>query len=183
MSMSDPTRSPGAETPGPDGDVLDVDRLQAELLEETRPPHAGPISQVAAALVALATGVAGALGSLALGLGRLTQPGPGLWPFAISVVIVVLSVTLVVTGRGLEDTERFSKSSLLTVIALVTLVALAALLPVIGFEIPSLLLVFVWLRWLGRESWRSSIVISIGTVAAFYALFVLLLQIPLPRLI
>ncbi|MFC4120113.1 tripartite tricarboxylate transporter TctB family protein [Nonomuraea zeae] len=183
MSMSDPTRSPGAETPDPVGDVLDADRLQAELLEETRPPHAGPISQVAAAVVALAAGAAGVLGSLALGLGRLTQPGPGLWPFAISVVIVVLSATLVVTGRGLEDTERFSKSSLLTAIAVVTLVALAALLPLIGFEIPSLLLVFVWLRWLGRESWRSSIVISIVTVAAFYVLFVVLLQIPLPRLI
>jgi lysylphosphatidylglycerol synthetase-like protein (DUF2156 family) len=182
MSMSDPTRSPGTEAPDQLGDVIDAERLQAEL-EEARPPHAGPISQVAAALVALVVGVLGAIGSLALGLGRLTQPGPGLWPFAISVVIVVLSVVLLVTGRGLEDTERFSKSSLLTAVALVTLVALAALLPVIGFEIPSLLLVFVWLRWLGRESWRSSIVISIVTVAAFYVLFVVLLQIPLPRLI
>ncbi|MFC4007341.1 tripartite tricarboxylate transporter TctB family protein [Nonomuraea purpurea] len=174
MSMSD--------SPEPAADVIDADRLQAEL-DETRPPHAGPVSQIAAALTALAVGVAGAIGSYALGLGRLTQPGPGLWPFVISVVIVVLSAVLVVTGRKLEDTERFSKASLLTAVGLVTLVLLAVLLPLIGFEIPSLLLVFVWLRWLGRESWRSSIVISIATVAAFYVLFVLLLQIPLPRLI
>ncbi|WP_049561475.1 tripartite tricarboxylate transporter TctB family protein [Nonomuraea sp. SBT364] len=159
-----------------------ADRLQAEL-DETRPPHAGPISQLAAALVALAVGVAGAAGSYALGLGELTQPGPGLWPFAISVVIVVLSVTLAVTGRSLEDAERFSRSSLLTAGGLVTLVLLAVLLPLIGFEIPSLLLMFVWLRWLGKESWRSSIVVSVCTVAAFYLLFVVLLQIPLPRLI
>ncbi|WP_336203983.1 tripartite tricarboxylate transporter TctB family protein [Nonomuraea sp. LPB2021202275-12-8] len=177
MSMSDPARSPD-----PLGDVIDADRLQAEL-EEGRPPHAGPISQITAALVALAVGVFGAIGSYALGLGRLTQPGPGLWPFAISVVIIVLSAVLVVTGRGLEDAERFSKASLLTTVGVVTLVLLAALLPVIGFEIPSLLLVFVWLRWLGKESWRSSIVISVATVAAFYVLFVVLLQIPLPRLI
>ncbi|WP_433442355.1 tripartite tricarboxylate transporter TctB family protein [Nonomuraea sp. CA-141351] len=155
----------------------------AGIADETRPPHAGPVSQVAAALAALAVGVAGAIGSLALGLGRLTQPGPGLWPFAISVVIVVLSATLVVTGRGLEDAERFSKASLLTGIGLVTLILLAVLLPLIGFEIPSLLLVFVWLRWLGKESWRSSIVVSVATVAAFYLLFVVLLQVPLPRLI
>ncbi|MFC5832101.1 tripartite tricarboxylate transporter TctB family protein [Nonomuraea insulae] len=160
----------------------EADRLQAEM-EEARPPHAGPLAQIGAAVVALAVGVFGAIGSFALGLGQLTQPGPGLWPFAISVVIVVLSATLVVTGRGLQDTERFSRSSLLTVVGLVTLVLLAALLPVIGFEIPSLLLMFVWLRWLGKESWRSSIVISIGAVAAFYLLFVVLLQIPLPRLI
>ncbi|NJP87971.1 Tricarboxylate transport protein TctB [[Actinomadura] parvosata subsp. kistnae] len=181
--MSDPTQPPGA---APEQAGLDLqeetERLQAEL-EEARPPHAGPISQIAAAVVALAVGVFGAVGSYALGLGRLTQPGPGLWPFAISVVIIVLSAVLVVTGRGLQDTERFSRSSLLTAAGLVTLVGLAALLPVIGFEIPSLLLMFIWLRWLGKESWRSSIVISIGAVAAFYVLFVLLLQIPLPRLI
>ncbi len=68
-------------------------------------------------------------------------------------------------------------------VAVLTLVLLGVALPLIGFEIPSLLLTFVWLRFLGKESWRSSIVISVGTVVAFYVLFVLLLQIPLPRLI
>ncbi|QFY08527.1 tripartite tricarboxylate transporter TctB family protein [Nonomuraea phyllanthi] len=160
-----------------------TDPLEEEVAEETRPPHAGPVPQVVAALVALAVGVAGAIGSFGLGLGELTHPGPGLWPFAISIVIAVLSLTLVVTGRGLQDAERFSKATLLTAAGLVTLILLAALLPLIGFEIPSLLLVFVWLRWLGKESWQSSIVISIVTVAAFYLLFVLLLQVPLPRLI
>ncbi|MFI7124467.1 tripartite tricarboxylate transporter TctB family protein [Nonomuraea sp. NPDC050153] len=175
--MSDPLEA-GPREPGP---------LQSappeEVADESRPPHAGPVSQIAAALAALAVGVAGAIGSVALGLGRLTQPGPGLWPFAISVVIVVLSAVLVVTGRKLEDTERFSKASLLTAGGLVTLILLAWLLPLIGFEIPSLLLVFVWLRWLGKESWRTSIVVSVVTVAAFYLLFVVLLQVPLPRLI
>ncbi|MGW4798497.1 tripartite tricarboxylate transporter TctB family protein [Nonomuraea sp. NPDC004297] len=189
--MSDPTSPPGPKSvqdgpPEPDPRAADLqeeaDRLQAEM-EEARPPHGGPISQVAAALVALAVGVFGAVGSYALGLGRLTQPGPGLWPFAISVVIVVLSVVLLLTGRHLRDTERFSRSSLQTAAGVVSLVGLAVLLPVIGFEIPSLLLMFVWLRLLGKESWRSSIVISFGAVAAFYVLFVLLLQIPLPRLI
>lgn len=172
MSMSDPLEAGPLES-GPLEQVAD----------DTRPPHAGPASQISAALVALAVGVAGAVGSVALGLGRMTQPGPGLWPFAISVVIVVLSAVLVVTGRKLEDTERFSKASLLTAAGLVTLILLAWLLPLIGFEIPSLLLVFVWLRWLGRESWRTSIVVSVLTVAAFYLLFVVLLQVPLPRLI
>ncbi|TDE55802.1 tripartite tricarboxylate transporter TctB family protein [Nonomuraea mesophila] len=178
MSMSEP-----ASSPEPLDDVaVEAERLQAEL-DESRPPHAGPLSQVAAALAGLTAGIFGAVGSYALGLGSLTHPGPGLWPFAISVTIIALSAALVVAGRRLEDAERFSRASLLTVVALVTLVLLAVLLPLIGFEIPSLLLVFVWLRWLGKESWRSSIVISVGTVAAFYVIFVLLLQVPLPRLI
>ncbi|MBP2326427.1 hypothetical protein JOF56_006812 [Kibdelosporangium banguiense] len=161
---------------------IDAERLQADLAEE-RPPPAGAAAQVGAALVACAVGVFGVVVSSGLGLGRLTQPGPGLWPFAISVVIVVLSAVLVFVGRTAKDAEQFSKASLLTGLAVVTLILLAVLLPLIGFEIPSLLLMFVWLRWLGRESWRSAIVLSVGTVAVLYLLFVVLLQIPLPRLV
>ena len=51
-----------------------------------------------------------------------------------------------------------------------------------GFEIPSLLLCAIWLRFLGGETWRSTVVISIGTVAAFYFLFLYGLRIPLPHM-
>jgi hypothetical protein len=163
-------------------DVFDEDALRAELAED-RPPHAGPWSQLGAAIVTGAIGVAGLVGSLGLGLGQLTAPGPGLWPFVVSVVITTLSVVLALTGRQGTDTERFSRASVMTALAVLTLVLLGIALPLIGFEIPSLLLTFVWLRFLGKETLRSSIVISVGTVAAFYVLFVLLLQIPLPRLI
>jgi putative tricarboxylic transport membrane protein len=163
-------------------DVFDEEALRAELAED-RPPHAGPWSQLGAAVVTGLVGVAGVVGSLGLGLGRLTAPGPGLWPFVVSVVITTLSVVLALTGRHGTDTERFSRASVMTALAVLTLVLLGVALPLIGFEIPSLLLTFVWLRFLGKESWRSSIVISVGTVFAFYVLFVLLLQIPLPRLI
>lgn len=163
-------------------EVFDSDTLKAELADE-RPPHAGPWSQVGAAVVTGLVGVAGMAGSLGLGLGRLTAPGPGLWSFVVSVVITVLSVALALIGRHGADTEKFSRASVTTAIAVLTLVLFAFALPLTGFEIPSLLLTFVWLRFLGKETWASAIVISVGTVAAFYVLFVLLLQIPLPRLI
>jgi putative tricarboxylic transport membrane protein len=151
--------------------------------EVDRPPHAGPWSQLGAAIVAGVIGIGGLIGSLALGLGHLTHPGPGLWPFVISVVVTVLAAVLALVGRHGIDTEKFSRSSVLTAVAVLSLIAFAALLPTIGFEIPSLLLTFVWLRFLGKESWVASIAITIATVAVFYVLFVLLLQIPLPRLI
>ncbi|GAA1152861.1 tripartite tricarboxylate transporter TctB family protein [Kribbella jejuensis] len=161
---------------------IDAESLQAELAED-RPPHAGPWSQLGAAIVAGAIGIGGLVGSVALGLGQLTHPGPGLWPFVVSVVVTVLAVALALVGRHGTDTEKFSRASVLTAIAVLSLIVFAALLPTIGFEIPSLLLTFVWLRFLGKESWVSSVVITVVTVAAFYVLFVLLLQIPLPRLI
>ena len=165
----------------PEDDVFDAAALQAEL-DEDRPPHAGPWSQVGAAVVTGLIGVAGLVGSLSLGLGRLTAPGAGLWPFVISLVITVLSIVLALTGHHGTDTEKFSSASVMTAIAVATLIVMALVMPVIGFEIPSLLLTFVWLRFLGKETWRSSIVISLGTVIAFYLIFVTLLKIPLPRL-
>ncbi len=41
----------------------------------------------------------------------------------------------------------------------------------------------IWLRFLGGESWRSTIVISVPPTAAFYVLFLYGLHIPLPHLI
>jgi len=178
-TTSEPGRPQAAEV-----DVLE--ELKAELaqdLEEDRPPHAGPLAQVAAGVATLALGVAGMGLSLGYGLGSLTEPGPGLWPFAVAVAVTALSVAQLAFGRRAEDTEQFTRSSALTGLGVLSLVGLAALLPVIGFEVPSLVLMVVWLRFLGGESWRMTAVVSVVTVAVFYALFVLALSIPLPRLI
>ena len=177
------TSEPGRQQAG-EVDILE--ELKAELaqdLDEERPPHAGPLAQVAAGLVTLALGLAGTVLSLGYGLGSLTEPGPGLWPFAVAVAVTALSLAQIAFGRSAQDTEQFTRSSVLTGLGVLSLVGLAALLPVIGFEVPSLVLMVVWLRFLGGESWRMTAVVSVVTVAAFYALFVLALSIPLPRLI
>lgn len=184
----DPNRSPHPEETDAvsDNEPDILDEIKAEVLaelEDERPPHGGPISQIGAALVALVFGAAGIALSMSYGLGSLTDPGPGLWPFAISVVLTALAAVLVVAGRNGTDTEQFSRASVLPAVGIVTFVALAFLMPLIGFEIPSLLLCIVWLRFLGGETWRSTVVVALCTVAAFYVLFIVLLQIPLPHLI
>ena len=90
---------------------------------------------------------------------------------------------LLVVGRHLDDAEKFTRSSLLVLVGGATFVGLGLLLPIIGFEIPAILLGIVWLRFLGGESWRSTIVISVATTAAFYVLFLYALKIPLPHLL
>ena len=95
---------------------------------------------------------AGAWLAYGYGLGTLRRPGPGLWPFIVSCLIVALAVVLLVVGRHLDDTEKFTRSSLLVAVGAATFVALGFLLPVIGFEIPAVLLGIVWLRFLGGES-------------------------------
>jgi putative tricarboxylic transport membrane protein len=171
-------------TPPDEPDILA--ELQAEVaqdLADERPPVGGPAYQVVAAVVVLALGLGAAVLAHGYGLGSLRRPGPGLWPFAVSVLIVVLAVVLLVVGRHLDDAEKFTRASLLVLAGAATFVGLGLLLPTLGFEIPAILLGIVWLRFLGGESWRSTIVISIATTAAFYLLFLYALKIPLPHLL
>jgi hypothetical protein len=89
---------------------------------------------------------------------------------------------MLAAARYTHDAERFTRASLLVLAGLATMVVFVVLLPVIGFEIPAALLCFVWLRFLGREGWRLSLLLSLGLVAAFYAIFVGALSVPIPHL-
>jgi hypothetical protein len=169
--------------PHADDVLAEIKAEVAHELEEDRPPQGGPIYQTVGALVGIAIGVAGAVLSYGYGLGSLTEPGAGLWPFIVSVVIAVMSAVLLFVGRGLADSEAFTRSSVLPLIGVVTFIAFGVLMPVTGFEIPALVLCVTWLRFLGGESWRNTIVISVVTTAVFYFLFLYGLRIPLPHLI
>jgi putative tricarboxylic transport membrane protein len=172
------------DTPAHTRDILaEIESEVAHELEDDRPSAGGPAYQTVGALVGIAIGVGGAVLAYGYGLGSLREPGPGLWPFVVSVLIAGLSLILLVVGRGLTDSEAFTRSSALPVIGVVTFVAFGLLMPATGFEIPALVLCVTWLRFLGGESWRNTIVISVLTTAAFYLLFLYGLRIPLPHLI
>jgi len=184
---------PSSAAVGADGDdlphtasgELDLQEAihQVELEEhEGRPPAAGPLSNLLTALAVLAFGLAALFGSLALGLGTPAKPAAGLWPTILAALMSVLAVALALTARRTSDAERFSRASLAVLVGLATMIAFVAVVGTIGFEIPAALLAFVWLRFLGRESWRSSIVTSIGVVVAFYLIFVAALSVPVPHL-
>jgi len=160
---------------------LTAEQLAAEWDEE-RPPHAGVLANVAAAVAAAALGAAGLAMSLAMGLGTPEKPEPGMWPFLVSLVMVVMSVALLLFGRKKLDAEAFSSSSWLVVAGVGTLVGFVAVVGIAGFEIPSLLLTFIWLRFLGKETWRMSILLSFIVTAAFYVIFVVALSVPIPHL-
>jgi putative tricarboxylic transport membrane protein len=177
--------SPEGDLPHTASGELDLQEAihQVELEEhEGRPPAAGPLSNLLTALAVLAFGVAAVAGSLALGLGTPARPAAGLWPVLISGTMVVLTIALALLARSTSDAEKFSRSSLAVLVGLATMLGFVALIGTIGFEIPAALLAFVWLRFLGHESWRSSIVTSVGIVVAFYLIFVAALRVPIPHL-
>lgn len=162
---------------------LDEAVREVEAVEhEYRPPAAGAVSNLVTAAVVVVLGVAVLLGSWALGTGTAREPGPGTWPLLVSIVLVVLGVALLLNFRRVSDAEKFSGSSWLVLAGIVTMVVFVALISVIGFEIPSALLCFAWLRFLGREGWRMSIITSLGVVVGFYLVFVAALAVPIPHL-
>jgi hypothetical protein len=162
-------------------DDLTPEQLAAQW-EEEKPPAAGALANAASSLVVLGVGIAAAVLSIAMGLGTPATPQPGLWPFIISCVMVALGVFQLIAGRHNRDAEKFTRMSTAPLTGLVTLAAMVALMPLIGFELPALALCVIWMRFLGGETWRSTLVVSASVVIGFYAIFVLALNTSIPHL-
>ncbi|MGY1827219.1 MULTISPECIES: tripartite tricarboxylate transporter TctB family protein [unclassified Blastococcus] len=165
-----------------DPTIADADDLAAELTAEERPEPAGPVANVVIALVVVCLGIATVVGSFGQGVGSASAPAGGTWPFLIGVVLTGLGLALLPLARRTADAEKFTRASWLVVAGIATMVGFVAAIGVIGFEIPATALVFVWLRFLGRESWRLSVVLSLAVVVAFYLIFVVALSVPIPHL-
>jgi hypothetical protein len=154
----------------------------SEIPDEGRPPAAGTVTNLVTAAVVVALGGAALVGSLGLGVGSPSNPGPGTWPAVVSVVLVILGIALAFQARRTSDAEQFTRAGFLVLAAIGSMVAFVTLIVVIGFEIPAALLAFFWLRILGRESWRLSIIMSLGITVAFYLLFVVALKVTIPHM-
>ena len=96
-------------------------------------------------------------------MGSASAPGPGTWPAARQRRRSSCSgLVLAARARHTDDAERFTRAGLLVLAAVASMVVFVAVVGTIGFEIPTAVLAFVWLRFLGRERWRTSIVVSLG---------------------
>ncbi|PTT63965.1 tripartite tricarboxylate transporter TctB family protein [Arthrobacter sp. HMWF013] len=149
---------------------------------EEQAERGGVITAALGALVPLLLGVFGLVISFGLGVGSLGAPGAGLWPLVISLVMITASATALIRAKHDEDVEAFDGGIRTVALSVASLLAYAALLPVIGFEIPTVLLLFFWIKVLGKERWRSAVAVSVIATVVVYVLFILLLAVPIPHL-
>lgn len=134
-----------------------------------------------ASILPLLLGIASlAYAASTLSLGKLTAPGPGLWPFLISVGIATCAVVLLIVDRPGVEYERFSERVRLVGLAVTALAVFIVLFSFIGLVIPGSLLLIMWLRVISGESWRTAILVAVGCTLGFYILFGYLLGVPLP---
>lgn len=131
-------------------------------------------------VLTLLVGVYALAYSYSLSLGELTSPGPGMWPFVISAVIILCSIMVLVTERSSEDYEQITSRARVIGLGLLSLGVFILLFEQIGFIVPALLTLAFWLRFIGEESWRLTGIITILATAGFYVVFVVLLGVPFP---
>ena len=146
---------------------------------ETRPATKGGTLHWSAA-VPLGVGLLGMLGSLALGLGSPAQPGPGFWPFVVTTCMVTISAPLLFTRGGAAGAEPFGKGAWQTLTGAGSVGLFVIAFEHFGLLGPSFLLLLFWCRYLGGESWRTSLLVSVLAPSVAHAVFDLGLNVPFP---
>jgi len=151
----------------------------------TAPPPA-PSRQLSAQLHRLGPLVPLLVGGYALwkayglGLGELTNPGPGLWPFGVSLLVVAVCLVLLVIDNP-DDYESWTVGTARIVGGLFSLGLFIVLFQALGFLIPAVLMLLLWLKLFGGESWRWAVPLAVGGALGLYLVFVTGLGVPFPE--
>lgn len=141
------------------------------------------------ALIWIVLGLAVMIASYQMSLGTLHTPGPGLLPFLLGSLLVIVSLSIFInsltlfkkTSPGTSETGIWAgiefKNLLIIVVALV---AYPLLLEKLGFLITAFLFLFVLFSVFDSRRWFFALGASLLTVSITYTLFVLVLQVELP---
>ena len=126
--------------------------------------------------------------SLRMPVGTFRAAGSGLFPLGLGILLMGLSIVLLIkAGAQRKPVAKKKPSGELSqsakqVILFTSAIALAILLfKELGYPLMSFLLLLALLRILGVRSWAYSLSLSLLTATGVYFLFVVWLQIPLPK--
>lgn len=162
---------------------------QQELAEHAPDDHDAPSpvpgtrlrTGTQAALVALSVYIA--VESLGLGLWTSFGPGPGFFPFVLAIALVLLAVAWIVQsvrarGGAGGPAERTDAGHVVAVLG--SLVVLAAVMDLLGYQISVFVFLMYHLKWRAGRSWTLSLVLSLAGSAGVYHGFVQGLMVQLP---
>lgn len=149
----------------------------------TEKPAELPIRELAGGLVVTAAGVSLFLLAGNYELGNVDHPGPAMWPRILAVALAVLGVGIATQGLlgrlSLQEVEAAVPGAWLRVAATgALLVGFVVFWPQLGW-VPAGTVAFGLITRLAGASWVVSGLWALAASAALYALFGLLLEIPL----
>ncbi|MBU2053990.1 MAG: tripartite tricarboxylate transporter TctB family protein [Proteobacteria bacterium] len=117
--------------------------------------------------------------------GTMDQPGPGLYPIFVGILLVIASIGSIVTdlvkpAQGELEIPKGKDLGRLLIVAGAA-AAYVFLLPYAGHLLSAIMLVFIVLHTMGLTSWPMKIGVTIVIALGSYYLFDILLMVPLPR--
>lgn len=115
-------------------------------------------------------------------------PGSGAWPFWLSAIMLLSCIAILIrwfmraTPQARSDAVFIDADALRIVgISVVALIALLLGTAYIGLYLSLFAFLFFYLRVLGRHSWGTSIVLTIGIPVFIFGFFEYLMTIPMPK--
>lgn len=148
----------------------------------TGPSHRGV--ELGTAIVMIAFGALIIIGSLKVGIGWGDEgPKSGFFPFYLGVAIIISSIANLAAAFTQDPHKVFADwSQLWQVLAVVIPTAIyVGVIPWAGIYVASLVLIAVFMMWLGRYGIAVSAAVSIGVTVATYLMFEKWFLVPLPK--
>jgi len=140
----------------------------------------GPI---VAGIILLALGIFVCHQAVQLSLGKASRPGPGLVPFGLGSILILLSFLYIFhflrTQREREESKGH-RGLYRTFLAIVILCLSIGLLNWLGYLISTFLLFLMWLAIIERKKWYVSLSLSLLALVVVYY-FNLLFSVQLPK--
>lgn len=123
-----------------------------------------------------------------LSLSDALGPGPGFFPFCLSLIGLALAVTLIVKSMPMAEGDSGEGHAFLppgdalrrVILVLLALIAVTGLLDVIGYQLAVTAFSVFLLYVLGARSWWVIITFALAAGFGVHALFSDLLKVPLP---
>lgn len=139
------------------------------------------LRDILAGAIFVALGLAFALGSLAYTIGTPGRMGPGFFPLAVGIVLVVIGIAVVVKGFIAGEGEAIGGLEWRAVVLITAALAFFAL-TVRGLGVAPALFGATLLGTLGRSRTKvlEALVISVGLTVLSIVIFVVLLRLRLP---
>lgn len=145
---------------------------------------------ILSSLVWLGLGIVFLIGSLRAGLFRRGIPGPGFLPFIVALSLMALSLMVffpALTGKKEEASgvaenffpERDSFKKIF--FGLIALFLYGVALEYIGYIATTFIFLLFTSRLMERAKWQTPLILAISTAILSYLLFVVLLEVQLPR--
>ena len=116
-------------------------------------------------------------------MGTFRHPGVGFLPFALSIILIALSLALIISRWKKEtpSTPFWSRRSWLRPLLGVVILGLYALvIEKLGFPLTTLIFLLVWMGVIERIHWLKMVSISIGVTLVLYLIFGFFLEVPVP---